>query len=188
MEPKPKMPGGPPNPPRCPHDRTMHQGCNDCRAEYERKNKKTCPNCETLRGQIVRMREALGRYVKEQSRMLDHWAERVNNQKGRDELWRNLHFCEDPAREILSQTQDIAAWQEDRDESMRREIWKEAKKICMEHARVEEKESKVVEAQPDSEFMDKRAKGEIIASHGHIGMECLLLANRFGAKAESGGK
>ena len=83
---------------------------------------------------------------------------------------------------------DTASVAKAHDDKVAREIWKEAKKICMEHARVEEKESKVVEAQPDSEFMDKRAKGEIIASHGHIGMECLLLANRFGAKAESGGK
>ncbi len=48
---------------------------------------------------ILALADALEAYLRAQSRMLDDWAE--GDEAVKQSLWRALHDCELPAREIL---------------------------------------------------------------------------------------
>lgn len=47
---------------------------------------------------------AVERYVREQGRMLDGWADSDDARK--QELWQKLHACEEPARQALAMHQE----------------------------------------------------------------------------------
>ena len=72
---------------------------------------------------------------------------------------------------------------------IRGEVWREAAREWQSRADAEDAQAKKHEAMPVSQFVDARTKGEIIETHGHVGMECLLMVkfcNEKAAEAEEG--
>ena len=85
---------------------------------------------------------------------------------------------------LLNRNADSSKWLENQKRGERARVWKESAKEC--HSRADEAERMGTEheAKPVSEYIDARTRSEIVSQFGHIGMECLLLAKHFEAKAK----
>ena len=99
----------------------------------------TCPNCETLRGQLARMREASEKIKADYDYFIKKYEEA---KKAKDKRLRDLLYYQFAAHlqqdlpilfKALSQTQDIAAWLKAHDEKVAREVWLEAARAVREH-------------------------------------------------------